>query len=72
VLRNDFDAPMRRHFPPIDALAGRIGEFGPVKTLLSGSGASVFGLFREKAKAEECLAAIRPECRFATVAAFVN
>ena len=72
VLRNDFDAPMRKHFPQIDALAGKMSAFGPVKTLLSGSGASVFSLFRERGKAEECLAAIKPECRFATVAEFVN
>lgn len=72
VLRNDFDAPMRRHFPEIDALSGKISGFGPVKTLLSGSGASVFGLFREKGKAEECLAAIRPDCRFACAAEFVS
>ena len=72
VLRNDFDAPMRRHFPLIDSLAGRMAEFGPVKTLLSGSGASVFSLFREKGKAEACLEAIKPECRFATVAEFAN
>jgi 4-diphosphocytidyl-2-C-methyl-D-erythritol kinase len=72
VLRNDFDAPMRRHFPEIDSLAGKMAEFGPVKTLLSGSGASVFGLFREKGKAEECLQAIQAECRFSCLAGFVS
>jgi len=72
VLRNDFEAPMRRHFPEIDSLAGRMAEFGPVKTLLSGSGASVFGLFREKGKADECLKAIQPECRFSCVAGFAS
>lgn len=70
VLRNDFDAPMRRHFPQIDSLAAKMAGFGPVKTLLSGSGASVFSLFREKAKAEECKRAIEAECRFACVAEF--
>ena len=72
VLRNDFDTPIRRHFPEIDALSGKMAGFGPVKTLLSGSGASVFSLFRQRDKAEECLAAIRPDCRFATVAAFAS
>jgi 4-diphosphocytidyl-2-C-methyl-D-erythritol kinase len=72
VLRNDFEAPMRRHFPEIDSLAGKMGESGPVKTLLSGSGASVFSLFREKGKAEECLDAIRSECRFSCLAAFAS
>lgn len=72
VLRNDFDAPIRRHFPLIDSLAGKMASFGPVKTLLSGSGASVFSLFRERGKAEECLAAIKAECRFSCLAEFVN
>ncbi|MBW8886250.1 MAG: 4-(cytidine 5'-diphospho)-2-C-methyl-D-erythritol kinase [Fibrobacteres bacterium] len=72
VLRNDFDGPMRRHFPEIDSLAGNMAEFGPVKTLLSGSGASVFSLFREKGKADECLKAIQPECRFSCVAGFAS
>jgi 4-diphosphocytidyl-2-C-methyl-D-erythritol kinase len=72
VLRNDFDAPIRRHFPEIDALSGKMASFGPVKTLLSGSGASVFSLFRERAKAEECLASIKADCRFACVAGFVQ
>lgn len=72
VLRNDFDAPMRRHFPEIGSLAGKMAEFGPVKTLLSGSGASVFSLFREKGKAEECLVAIQAECRFSCAAEFVH
>jgi 4-diphosphocytidyl-2-C-methyl-D-erythritol kinase len=72
VLRNDFDAPMRRHFPEIDSLAGKMADFGPVKTLLSGSGASVFSLFREREKAEACLSAIRAECRFSCVAGFAR
>ncbi len=72
VLRNDFDAPMRKHFPEIDSLAGKMAGFGPVKTLLSGSGASVFSLFREKGKAEECRKAIEAECRFSCVAGFAN
>ncbi len=72
VLRNDFDAPMRRHFPEIDNLANRMREFSPVKTLLSGSGASVFSLFRERGAAEKCLAEIRTRCRFACMAAFVE
>lgn len=70
VLRNDFDAPMRRHFPQIEALSQRIQGFSPVKTLLSGSGASVFGLFREKEAAERCLQDIRADCRFSCLAAF--
>ncbi|MEO6096395.1 MAG: 4-(cytidine 5'-diphospho)-2-C-methyl-D-erythritol kinase [Fibrobacteria bacterium] len=70
VLRNDFDAPMRRRFPEIADLADRMSEFNPVKTLLSGSGASVFSLFRERPKAESCLAEIQSVCRFSCLAEF--
>jgi 4-diphosphocytidyl-2-C-methyl-D-erythritol kinase len=72
VLRNDFDAPMRRHFPEIGNLANRMQDFAPVKTLLSGSGASVFSLFRERVAAEKCLAEIKAQCRFACMAEFVD
>ncbi len=72
VLRNDFDAPIRRHFPEIQALSDSMREFGPTKVLLSGSGASVFGLFTARANAEKCESAIRDQCRFSTVAEFVN
>lgn len=72
VLRNDFDAPMRRHFPEIETLSNRMRDFAPIKTLLCGSGASVFSLFREKAAAERCLEAIRAECRFSCLAEFAT
>jgi 4-diphosphocytidyl-2-C-methyl-D-erythritol kinase len=72
VLRNDFDAPMRKHFPEIGRLADRMQDFAPVKTLLSGSGASVFSLFRERGAAEKCLAEIQGQCRFARLAEFVE
>ncbi len=72
VMRNDFDAPMRRHFPQIASLADRMGEFKPVKTLLSGSGASVFSLFRERPAAEQCLAEIKAQCRFSCLAEFTT
>jgi len=72
VLRNDFDSPMRGHFPEIETLSNRIREFSPVKTLLSGSGASVFGLFREKGDAESCLQGIRESCRFSCLTSFIE
>jgi 4-diphosphocytidyl-2-C-methyl-D-erythritol kinase len=72
VLRNDFDAPMRRHFPEIETLSNTIKDFAPVKTLLSGSGASVFGLFREKGDAGTCLEAIRETCRFSSLTTFMG
>jgi 4-diphosphocytidyl-2-C-methyl-D-erythritol kinase len=72
VLHNDFEAPVSRHFPPIRDLAGRMARHAPVKAMLSGSGASVFALFTDKGKAEECLEDIRPDCRFAALTGFVE
>lgn len=70
VLRNSFDAPMRKHFAPIQELHTAMEIFAPVKTLLCGSGASVFSLFRDKRDAERCLEAIKPVCRFACLTEF--
>ncbi len=63
---------MRKHFPEIASLADRMGSFKPVKTLLSGSGASVFSLFREKGAAEKCQAEIKDQCRFSCLAEFTT
>jgi 4-diphosphocytidyl-2-C-methyl-D-erythritol kinase len=70
ILRNDFDAPIRRHFPPIQSMYDCMQTFSPVKTLLCGSGASLFSLFRDKADAERCLTAIAPSSRFSCLTEF--
>lgn len=70
ILHNDFQAPIGRKFPPIRELSEAMARFSPVKTLLCGSGASVFSLFTDKGKAEECLEAIRGACRFACLTDF--
>ncbi len=70
VLRNDFDAPIRMHFPAIQALYDSMQSFSPVKVMLCGSGASLFSLFKDKADAERCLEAIRPQCRYACLTEF--
>lgn len=70
VLRNDFDAPIRKHFPQIQALHDSMQAFSPVKTLLCGSGASLFSLFKDKADAERCLESIQPACRYACLTEF--
>jgi 4-diphosphocytidyl-2C-methyl-D-erythritol kinase len=72
MLHNDFDAPISRHFDPIQSLADAMRAFSPVKTLLCGSGASVFSLFRDPGPAEKCLEAIRNSCRFSCITAFVE
>jgi 4-diphosphocytidyl-2-C-methyl-D-erythritol kinase len=72
VLRNNFDEPMRQHFPPIQSLYDSMQTFSPAKTLLCGSGASVFSLFQDKATAQRCLEAIQSTCRFSCLTEFVN
>jgi 4-diphosphocytidyl-2C-methyl-D-erythritol kinase len=70
VIHNDFEAPISRAFPPIRELSESMARHSPTKTLLSGSGASVFALFTDKGKAEECLDSIRDACRFSALTAF--
>jgi 4-diphosphocytidyl-2-C-methyl-D-erythritol kinase len=72
LLQNDFDPPMTRHFEPIRALGAAMREHSPVKTLLCGSGASVFSLFKDKEAAEKCEEEIRNQCRFSCVTGFVE
>ena len=72
VLRNDFHHPMQASFAPIRDLTALMSGFSPVKTLLSGSGASVFALFTQKTQAESCLEAIRGSCRYACLTAFTE
>lgn len=70
TLHNDFDAPVRACFPEIRELSGILESFDPVKTMLSGSGASLFALFRDAETAGKCLAAAAPRCRFAVQTRF--
>jgi 4-diphosphocytidyl-2-C-methyl-D-erythritol kinase len=72
ILHNDFHAPIARHFAPVRELAETMARFNPVKALLSGSGASVFGLFTEKGRAEECLAGVEGICRFSCLTEFTH
>jgi len=70
-LAERFRCAMRRHFPEIDKLAQRMQDAAPVKTLLSGSGASVFSLFREKPP-REMPGRHQGQCRFACLAEFTT
>lgn len=72
ILHNDFEAPIGRHFPLIRELSESMSRHVPVKTLLSGSGASVFALFVDKGRAEECLESIRGICRFSALTEFTH
>ena len=71
LLQNDFEAPMRKHFPEMESLFAVLATFSPIKSLLSGSGASVFALFRDLAAAEACLAKVQSQCRYSILTKFV-
>ncbi|HLU70158.1 MAG TPA: 4-(cytidine 5'-diphospho)-2-C-methyl-D-erythritol kinase [Fibrobacteria bacterium] len=70
-LRNDFEAPVMAGFPEIRAVRDALNEHAPVKTMLSGSGASVFALFDEARTAQTAAEALAPRCRFAVKTSFV-
>lgn len=72
ILHNDFHAPIARQLAPVRELAESLERFSPVKALLSGSGASVFGLFTDRGRAEECLAGVKAACRFAVLTEFTH
>ncbi len=72
VLRNDFDLPMREKLEPIQTLFTAMQAFSPIKTMLSGSGASLFSLFVEKADAEACLASVQDQCRYSALTQFMQ
>lgn len=46
-VRNDFEAPVMNRYPVIGQLKQRLLDHGAVYAAMSGSGAAVFGLFRQ-------------------------
>jgi 4-diphosphocytidyl-2-C-methyl-D-erythritol kinase len=60
-LYNALEAPSVGKFPVLDQLKGRLRVGGATGALMSGSGATVFGLFREAAAAQGCAMQIREE-----------
>jgi 4-diphosphocytidyl-2-C-methyl-D-erythritol kinase len=69
-LKNDFEQSIYQRYPQIRELYNHMNTFNPVKVLLCGSGASVFGLFIDLSTAESCESAIRKICRFSCVSEF--
>lgn len=59
-LRNDFEPLIFQHYPAIQHLKIHLQKLGAVSASLSGSGASVFGLFTSKANAQKAAAALTP------------
>jgi 4-diphosphocytidyl-2-C-methyl-D-erythritol kinase len=69
-LHNDFEEPVVAQFPEIRRVREVLDGHSPVKTMLSGSGASCFALFREEDAAQRALSAVAPLCRFSVVTRF--
>ena len=69
-LRNDFEAPITAHFEEIREIHRILDCFLSEKTLLTGSGASLFALFKNREDARNCLLGAAPYCRFSALTRF--
>ena len=71
-LHNDFETPILSHFPEIRDTRETLLSFEPEKALLTGSGASLFALFRREDVARACLESVAPQCRFSILTHFAQ
>jgi 4-diphosphocytidyl-2-C-methyl-D-erythritol kinase len=69
-LHNDFEAPVLAKYPEIQKIHDILVEHSPVKTMLSGSGASVFSLFLDEKAVKDAWMNVAPDCRFSVVTGF--
>lgn len=61
VLKNDFEESVFALYPEIKRVKGKLLELGAVKSLLSGSGASVFAVFDKEETRQATMKAIQTE-----------
>ena len=61
LLVNDLEGVTMRRFPELALLKGRLRAEGAVEALMSGSGASVFGIFRSAQKAKRAFLRLHKE-----------
>lgn len=61
VMSNDFEAVVVRLYPEVGRAREALGEAGARRTLLSGSGSSVFGVFESEGGAVRARAALKSE-----------
>ena len=59
LLANDLEPPAVRLCPPIASLEEQLKSLGALAVGMSGSGATVFGVFDDRAGAEDALARSR-------------
>ncbi len=60
LLHNDFEETVMEAHPPIRQAKQRLLDGGAAGALMSGSGSSVFGLFRDEAEARACAGGFPP------------
>ena len=61
---NDFEAVVFKQFPQLGALKRRLRKLGAETAMMSGSGSSLFGLFRTQELAERAIKAFQAESVF--------
>ncbi len=59
VLVNDFEGPVYRLYPELGDIRDRLLEQGAIAALLCGSGSSIFGIFADRAEAEDASGSFR-------------
>jgi 4-diphosphocytidyl-2-C-methyl-D-erythritol kinase len=61
LLINDLEAVTIKRYPQIGVMKNRLARAGAASVLMSGSGSSVFGIFRSKRKAQDAFRRLRNE-----------
>lgn len=64
VAENDFEVPVFKAYPKLHEIKRRLLTHGADAALLSGSGATVFGVFRDEAKARQAQVVFQSEPQF--------
>lgn len=64
LAENDFEGPVFKAYPMLGEIKRRLLAHGADAALLSGSGATVFGVFRDEAKARQAQAIFQNEPQF--------
>jgi 4-diphosphocytidyl-2-C-methyl-D-erythritol kinase len=64
ILSNDLEEVVMREYPAVREIKHKLTEMGAEVSAMSGSGPTVFGVFRNKEKAENAATAMKPNwCR---------
>lgn len=67
---NDFESSVFAKHKLVESLKSEFMRVGSIATLMSGSGASVFGVFETAKKAENALQKLKNVCRYQKIATF--